>query len=37
MNNKENITKVWVGVEDLTQDPEFMKSQELEFPNHNDN
>jgi MoCo/4Fe-4S cofactor protein with predicted Tat translocation signal len=37
MNNKENITKVWVGVEDLTQDQEFMKSQELEFPNHNDN
>jgi molybdopterin-containing oxidoreductase family iron-sulfur binding subunit len=32
MNNQENITKVWVGVEDLTQDPEFLKSQELEFP-----
>jgi len=32
MNNQENITKVWVGVEDLTQDPEFLKSQEAEFP-----
>lgn len=32
MNNQENITKVWAGVEDLTQDPEFLKSQEAEFP-----
>lgn len=32
MNNQENITKVWVGIEDLTQDSEFLKSRELEFP-----
>jgi MoCo/4Fe-4S cofactor protein with predicted Tat translocation signal len=37
MNNQENITKVWVGVEDLTQDSEFLKSQELEFPEFSDN
>jgi len=32
MNNQENITKVWVGVEDLTQNQEFLNSQEAEFP-----
>jgi MoCo/4Fe-4S cofactor protein with predicted Tat translocation signal len=36
MSKQDNNTKVWVNVEDLTQDPEFLKAQQNEFPEFND-
>ncbi|EJF53677.1 Fe-S-cluster-containing hydrogenase subunit [Saprospira grandis DSM 2844] len=32
MSKQENTNKVWVSVEDLTQDAEFIKAQQNEFP-----
>lgn len=37
MSKQEKITKVWVNVEDLTQDPEFLNAQETEFPEFPEN
>ena len=37
MSKQEKITKVWVNAEDLTQDPEFLKAQETEFPEFPEN
>ena len=31
MNQKDKTTKIWVGVEDLTNSPEFIQAQEQEF------
>ncbi len=36
MSKQDNNTKVWVSVEDLTQDPEFLKAQDQEFPEFNE-
>ncbi len=34
MNNQDNTTKVWVSLEDLTQDANQVSASELEFPAH---
>ena len=34
MNNQDNTTKVWVSLEDLTQDANHVSASELEFPAH---